>query len=59
MPKRWRIAKGGSWTWQYVDTDASPRRILAQSNESWETKGEVRAEIDEMKRNDDLEEDED
>lgn len=59
MPKRWRIAKGGSWTWQYVDTDARPPRVLAQSNESWDTKNQVRDEIDEMKRNDDLEEDED
>jgi hypothetical protein len=59
MPKRWRIAKGDSWTWQYVESGKGPPRVLAQSSESWNSKDEVRAEIDEMKRNDDIEEDED
>lgn len=59
MPKRWKIAKGGSWTWQYVETDNGSPRVLAQSSESWETKESVRAEIDEMKRNDDVEEEDD
>lgn len=56
MPKRWRIARGGSWTWQYIDTDQDPPTVLAQSMETWERKREVRAEIEEMKRNDDIEE---
>jgi hypothetical protein len=59
MPKRWKIAKGGSWTWQYVETGNGPPKVLARSSESWETKDDVRAEIDEMKRNDDVEEDDD
>ena len=59
MPKRWKITRGGSWTWQYVETGEGAPKVLAQSSESWETKDKVRAEIDEMKRNDDLEEDED
>jgi hypothetical protein len=55
MPKRWRIVKGDSFTWQYIDTGAGPPKVVAKSNESWETKAEVRAEIEEMKRNDDIE----
>jgi hypothetical protein len=58
MPKRWKIASGGSWTWQYIDTDQNPPRGLAQSMETWERKREVRAEIEEMKNNNDIEEDE-
>ncbi len=59
MPKRWRITRGGSWTWQYVETGGGPPRVLAQSTESWESKDKVRAEIEEMKKNNDIEEDED
>jgi hypothetical protein len=58
MPKRWKIVSGGSWTWQYVDPDQNPPKVLAQSMETWERKNEVRAEIAEMKRNDDIEEEE-
>lgn len=59
MPKRWKVVPGGSYTWQYIDTDERPPKVLAQSNESWETKGEVRDEIDEMKRNNDIEDEDD
>jgi hypothetical protein len=58
MPKRWKIASGGSWTWQYIDTDQRPPKVLAQSMETWERKAEVRAEIEEMRRNNDIEEEE-
>ena len=57
MPKRWKVVAGGSYTWQYVDTDERPAKVLAQSNESWETKKEVRDEIAEMKANEDFDED--
>jgi hypothetical protein len=57
MPKRWKVVRGGSFTWQYVDTDTGD--VLAQSKERWDSRREVREEIDDMKRNDDVEEDED
>jgi hypothetical protein len=57
MPKRWRVVAGGSYTWQYVDTDTG--KVLARSNESWQSRRQVREEIQDMKRNDDIEEDED
>jgi hypothetical protein len=57
MPKRWKIVAGGSFTWQYIDTDT--KEVLAESKERWDSRREVREEIDDMKRNDDLEDDED
>jgi hypothetical protein len=57
VPKRWRVVAGGSYTWQYVDTDTG--KVLARSNESWQSRREVREEIQDMKRNDEIEEDED
>jgi hypothetical protein len=59
MPKRWRIAKGSSWTWRYVDTDFKPPKVLAQSNERWESKKDVRDEIEAMKRNKEIDEEDD
>jgi hypothetical protein len=56
MPKRWKVVGGGSYTWQYVDTATG--KVLARSNETWENRREVRDEIQDMKRNDDIEEDE-
>jgi hypothetical protein len=40
-----------------VDTDTG--KVLARSNESWQSRREVREEIQDMKRNDEIEEDED
>jgi hypothetical protein len=57
MPKRWRVVAGGSFTWQYVDTKTG--EVVARSHESWETRPEVHQEIRDMKRNDDIEDDED
>jgi hypothetical protein len=57
MPKRWRVVSGASYTWQYVDTDNG--KVLARTSESWESRRAVREEIQDMKRNDDIEEDED
>jgi hypothetical protein len=57
MPKRWRVVAGGSFSWVYVDTDSG--RVLAKSNERWQSRREVRDEIRDMKRNDDVEDDED
>jgi hypothetical protein len=57
MPKRWKIVAGGSFTWQYIDRDT--KKVLAESKERWDSRREVREEIDDMKRNDDLEDDED
>lgn len=58
MPKRWKIIRGGSFTWQYVETGGGSPKVLAQSNESWETKKEVRKEIEDMRKNNDIEDDE-
>ena len=58
MPKRWKVVQSNSFTWQFVEREQGrPLRVLAQSNESWETRDEVRAEIDRMKQIDEFDED--
>jgi hypothetical protein len=58
MPKRWKVVQSNSFTWQFVERErGGPLRVLAQSNESWETRDEVRAEIDRMKQIDEFDED--
>jgi hypothetical protein len=49
-----------SFTWQFVERERGrPLRVLAQSNESWETRDEVKAEIDRMKRVNEFDEEDD
>ncbi|MGH2675211.1 MAG: hypothetical protein ACRDKA_13685 [Actinomycetota bacterium] len=54
MPKRWKIVKGGSYTWQYVDEDGqgNVREVLAESRKSWDEEDDVDKEIDAMRKAD-------
>jgi hypothetical protein len=54
MPKRWRIVRAGSYTWQLVyepeeEDEERAVTVLAQSSERWETEAEVQTEIDRIK----------
>lgn len=58
MPKRWKIVSGGSFTWQFVERErGQPLRVLAQSNETWDSREEVKREIERMKAIDEFDED--
>jgi Ni,Fe-hydrogenase III large subunit len=48
MPKMYKIVSGGSFTWEYVDTD-NKDKVLARSTENWDSKQLARQAIDEMR----------
>jgi hypothetical protein len=60
MPKRWRVVRGGSWTWEYYDTQTG--EVFDRSGRTWERRRKAREAVQEMKDADvdeDTEEDED
>jgi hypothetical protein len=49
MPKRYRVVRGSNeFTWEYIDEDAVPWTLLAESHERWASRAAVRREIREM-----------
>ena len=58
MPKRWKIVSSNSFTWQFVEREGGrPLKVLAQSNESWDSRDEVKREIERMKAINEFDED--
>jgi hypothetical protein len=60
MPKRWRVVRAGSWTWEYYDKDT--KEVLDRSGRTWERRRKAREAVQEMKGaevDEDEEEDED
>jgi hypothetical protein len=56
MPKRWRVVAGGSFTWEFYDTETG--EVLDRSGHRWDRRRQVRERIREM-RDSDLDDDDD
>jgi hypothetical protein len=49
MPKRYHVVRGSnSFTWQYIDHDERPPKLIGESYERWDTEEKVEAEIRDM-----------
>lgn len=59
MPKRWKITRGGSWTWVFEEYGNGTSKVIARADMSWDSKQKVRDEIDDMRRTDEIEEEPD
>ena len=50
MPKRWRVVRSGSWSWEYYEKNTG--EVIERSAHTWERRKEAKAVVDEMKRAD-------